>query len=458
MEKNVVFLTAFHQKEAIEMLFLLLESLYIFGNLNETMDILVYTSTDYKNLIEKSNLFIPEKICIYTCDKYDSIESACKARLDIFDIPIVNNYARVLYLDIDILVKGDLHPIFDVITNDGILYSIEEGHCNENYYGGDFIKDEKERAKSSKTAFTSGIMGFKVSSQVQGLFQTIKEHMKRDPRKFDVHDQPYIVYNAFICDMFDNQKMNSLAINRPSSVDTPHVILHYCGGPGLFKRKVDVMKSSLNILKEQLLDKIDRQVKDVIVDGLLPIIQELSEPLEGNIYMQHHQLEFSDMYKPKRQNLVNILSMLSHRPINILEIGFNAGFSALLMLLCNPHATITCLDICEHTYTVPCFNVLKKMFGSRIHLVQGSSMETLPLVEGDFDIIHVDGGHGDVVVENDCKHTMRLARKRTIIIMDDYDFQNIHRIWNTYIAEHTHLVSLSSQIDSTHMQDIRFLW
>ena len=85
------------------MFFLLLESLFIYGDLDYNTHILVYTSTPFMNKIKQSHLFNDEKIKFNINDIYNN--KACKARLDLFNLPSITTYNKILYLDIDILLK-----------------------------------------------------------------------------------------------------------------------------------------------------------------------------------------------------------------------------------------------------------------------------------------------------------------------------------------------------------------
>ena len=64
-------------------------------------------------------------------DTYTNIDKACKARLDLFNLPSVKNYNKILYLDTDILVKDNINKVFNVCKKD-ILYVLEEGKINSN--------------------------------------------------------------------------------------------------------------------------------------------------------------------------------------------------------------------------------------------------------------------------------------------------------------------------------------
>ena len=118
---NCIFFTVFTQEKYIDMAYLLLESIFIYGNLDNKTSILIYTSTPFMNIIKKSHLFNDEKIKFEINDTYYSIDSACKARLDLFNLSSISNYNKILYLDTDILIKNDINKVFDICKKD-ILY------------------------------------------------------------------------------------------------------------------------------------------------------------------------------------------------------------------------------------------------------------------------------------------------------------------------------------------------
>jgi len=119
-----------------------------------------------------------------------------------------------------------------------------------------------------------------------------------------------------------------------------------------------------------------------------------------------------------------------------LDIGFNAGFSTLLMLNSNPHVKITCVDICEHEYVIPCYNKIKEDYGDRVKLVVGDSRHVLKQMTTKFDLIHIDGGHGEEVCENDIQEAYRMSKTGTIIIMDDVEIPSVNEIWKKYVKEY----------------------
>jgi len=167
-----------------------------------------------------------------------------------------------------------------------------------------------------------------------------------------------------------------------------------------------------------------------------PILLELNEAalaysymqwgqffVEGNIIYQHplkfKTASFHPDYFDKRMNLWILAQIKS----NILEIGFNAGHSALIMLLANNTAKFICFDICYHDYVKPCFEILNKHF-PQIKLCYGDSQYNLPAFikenpNNKFDLIHIDGSHELEIISSDYESAKKLSDSNTIIIFDD---------------------------------------
>ena len=246
---NCIFICVFNQEKYIDMFLLLLESILLYGNLDYYTNILVYTSTKFMNIIKQHRLFNDEKIKFEINDTYDNIDKACKARLDLFNLKSITNYNKILYLDTDILVKDDINKVFDICKKD-VLYVLEEGviDSDTDYWGKTLFGNEINNYKD-KSAFTSGILLFNNCENIKKLFIKIKEDIINRPYKFSFYDQPYIVYNAFKYNLYDNKILNKLAVNNDKNIYSDKVIHHFPGGPGFYEHKIDAMTIFLNKLK-----------------------------------------------------------------------------------------------------------------------------------------------------------------------------------------------------------------
>lgn len=151
------------------------------------------------------------------------------------------------------------------------------------------------------------------------------------------------------------------------------------------------------------------------------IVKQSNEPLEGNLFYKHLETKLSlpdSNYRDKRRNL--ILSAAAFK--NVCEIGFNAGHSALLMLTVNPELHLTSIDLCEHRYTLPCYEYLKTIFEDRIDLIQSHSAISLPLLGSkiaNLDFFIIDGGHDIDLAETDLLNVINHASSGSTILFDD---------------------------------------
>ncbi len=192
--------------------------------------------------------------------------------------------------------------------------------------------------------------------------------------------------------------------------------------------------SFLSEKEKQEIQEIIHKAKNIISNDLLPIIKSLGEPLEGNIFMFHHTTEYTNEFFDKQVNF--ILAAKKQNINDVLEIGFNAGFSTLLMLLTNKNLKITCVDICEHLYTKICFKKLQEIFGDRLELLPGSSIEVVPtLIENTYDLIHIDGCHLVTVAELDIINSLKLCKSGTLLIMDDTQDSELYNLWYKYVTK-----------------------
>jgi predicted O-methyltransferase YrrM len=112
-------------------------------------------------------------------------------------------------------------------------------------------------------------------------------------------------------------------------------------------------------------------------------------------------------------------------PLNIMEIGFNAGNSSELFLK-NSNAYIYSFDIGEHfnSYLKYGKMFINYKFPNRHTLVFGDSRESIIKFHNNhpdkkFDIIFIDGGHDYEIAISDLLNCRNLAHQGTILIMDD---------------------------------------
>jgi hypothetical protein len=145
-------------------------------------------------------------------------------------------------------------------------------------------------------------------------------------------------------------------------------------------------------------------------------IKESGEVLEGGIFYwdkddNYYENSPTPSLAPARRNLWRATRFKR----SLLEIGVNAGHSALLALSVNRELIYHGVDINSHRYTKPCVAYLMSEFPGRVQYYPGDSREVLPYLathrpELAFDLFHVDGGHTDELCRTDVSNCIRLAR------------------------------------------------
>jgi Methyltransferase domain len=162
------------------------------------------------------------------------------------------------------------------------------------------------------------------------------------------------------------------------------------------------------------------------------LVKQSGERLEGNIFYADLENRYLDQppdaaLAPARRNAWRAVRFKER----LLEVGVNAGHSALLALSSSARLEYYGVDNMAHAYTAECVDFLKGEFPGRVHLFTGDSREVLPWLvsrraELAFDIFHVDGGHTDEVARSDMGNCIRIGsgQRGRHVLLDD-----VHASW-----------------------------
>ena len=236
---NAIVICVFNQIKYLEMCFLLLESIDLYSSIGKKFDLIVYTSTLFKDkIIEK---FTDKPWLVFEInDNYNDINTSCKARMDVFEFSCCPRYEKFLYLDTDVLVKGDLNTVFNLCEKD-VIYASFEGSIIEDTISSrkfsciELMNSEELKQYNGKKIFTTGVMLFNNSKPLRDLFFKIKTDMITREQFFCTYDQPYIIYNALVSNLYDIVVLDDYVANRNLHVNTKYIIHHFpeeTGAPG----------------------------------------------------------------------------------------------------------------------------------------------------------------------------------------------------------------------------------
>lgn len=333
-----------------------------------------------------------------------------------------------------------------VVTNDLAALQNTVGDRGAVIRGDPYTKEWQ--AKALETLFY--YMDKKNSTEKQALIQKNYEWA----RDLTWKNQANKLLSDYI-KKYDHVNINSKhQINSKSEIvkniiDSDNIQIHI-----VENNKQDNYKNYDNSNKLLKIDNIINKTHNLIESELLKISNSFNQELEGGIFNEHKTNSLSYKYKDKQNNICDVL--LNNNIKTVLEIGFNTGFSTLLMLMTNPNIKLTCVDICQHLYVIPCYEWIYKRFPDRIEFVKGASEDVLPkLIQQNrhYDMIHIDGGHGNLTVFNDIQNSIKLSKHNTLLIMDDFNEPNINNLWNLFI-DYFKLEEYKS-IKTIQEQDIR---
>ncbi len=207
-----------------------------------------------------------------------------------------------------------------------------------------------------------------------------------------------------------------------------------------------------------LLDKSNEPLFSEYENILKPLTSILSKypTIEGNVF-GHHGTDPTTYPRPEFKQKRHNLSLFAITKTNILEIGFNAGHSAMLLLTANPKLKYTAIDLCCNSYTKECYEYLKSVFGERITLIEGNSAVELPkllAVDNSFDGYIVDGDHTFPVAYSDMLNITECAKNGSILCFDDCEDPVLRLVVDFFMMKGTlqHIVDNTGFIQSTeHM-------
>jgi lipopolysaccharide biosynthesis glycosyltransferase len=244
--RNLVYCCVFYNKDYFRLLDLLLKSLKMYSSEGD-FDFLVITQKQFEPLVKEIGRTLNLDLKIFCLDFSTIFQAAC-ARLFIFDYPELDSYQKLLYIDTDILIKGSLDPVFQILDGaKDVLYGIESGTIESLNFGAQFFNFNQ--IEKTLTGLNSGTLLFLNSIQMKSLFQRIRGHLESFTQSAEkppyCMDQPFINFHAIKDSLYDNKALNPFVslFENNDTVDnyTTSSICHFSFPIGNFGHKYNRM-------------------------------------------------------------------------------------------------------------------------------------------------------------------------------------------------------------------------
>lgn len=202
--KNLLYFCVFHNSEYFYLLDILLITLRRLSNI-DNIDFLVLTCPNFESNVKALSAKFNINISVHLCNFNTQHEAGC-ARLFIFDYPKINEYAKILYMDCDIVVQGDISKLFSLPIEEKV-YAKKEYDIGGEGHGGWFFDFSVFDPK--KDAINSGVLLFPNCTKIRSVFNDIRIHID-ELRKTSTMlplcmDQPFIIYHLVKNNVYDNE-------------------------------------------------------------------------------------------------------------------------------------------------------------------------------------------------------------------------------------------------------------
>jgi lipopolysaccharide biosynthesis glycosyltransferase len=252
--KHLLYTTIGFSSEYCKLLELFLQSLEVYSKTK--YDIAILCDVDLAGQVKEISAKFPCFTFLYLDQpKAKSPHEASMNKLSIFDLPNINDYTNVLYIDLDCLFFVEPDIFLEQELERGILYCAEDGFVHkivnphqsmyyslQHYTGAELIMFEKNKI----LPFNAGFFMFQNTSKMREHFQNIRTMIATWTKPF-FYEQSFM--NVYFNLRFTTCRNTTLI--KPSeyimfpdmNVKSEGAILHFCGHPGDGKIKYDLMNT-----------------------------------------------------------------------------------------------------------------------------------------------------------------------------------------------------------------------
>jgi hemolysin-activating ACP:hemolysin acyltransferase len=193
-------------------------------------------------------------------EPYAFHSSASKCR--IFEVPGIEAYTHILYLDTDILIKDDFKNMLTSLPADDKLYAVEDGRLGHPSSGGTFITPDICSNPWGTPAINAGVFFFRNTPKIRRVMtdclQFMNDRIQREEPMPRCLEQPFVNFFFYKNDCMDSQFMKhyislgeSGAMSPSKSISIIHFFAPIGDGQGKFKRMKGFISTMTEVVENQ---------------------------------------------------------------------------------------------------------------------------------------------------------------------------------------------------------------
>lgn len=284
----LIYTCCFFQETYVDIVSNLLNTL---RNTGSSVDFLIYTTTEYKELIKQKCANLPNNLLFFEKNFYKTMNQARISKMDIFDYPDIEKYEKILYVDADSMFLKDPLPIFESIQED-LVHVVGEGTImNEGEYWGRSLFLKEDSSYADREGLGGFALGFKNIQTIKKMFIKIKQSFYLDmyQNKLKFYDQPFLNFFLIQNKMCNTEILKPFIKSRPPVEDAIRdnvFIVHFAGCPGHGNIKLELFnefRTKYNSIHKPA---------TALVTALVPALVEVqATPNADTIQDIHRQLE-----------------------------------------------------------------------------------------------------------------------------------------------------------------------
>lgn len=370
-------------------------------NSYNSFDIMIMCDKNYKKHID----YNIDNVDIMITDDNSTVEQVSMRKVEIFSYPKIWMYEKVLYLDCDIIVNGNLKLLFDKVVENKLYIKKDPIEIFEpRYYINRELLDSdiKKLNDNNLWFFNAGQFLFQVSTEMENHFKNILYNIRNHVGSFFYEqsfmneyflDNMQVVSDSFI---EDNIKVNCILDN---SVKENFIIIHFSCSVIPYYVKYDHMLECLNQIVH-LFDNRNDMIKHYIKENCN--IAEIGV-FKGSFSKILYQT------KPSKLDLIDLWE-------GMLMSGNEDGNNII------------------YTDSNTALSEVNDMFkdSENVSIIKCDSVTYLNKLEDNFyDAIYLDGDHSYYGVKRDIEICFKKVKKGGYIMGHDYEM-NYYKTSNVY--------------------------